>query len=124
MNKYISLSAVAAGSLVLAACSSFTSTDGGYQTTGSDVVIENPFVHPDKIILQHPMTREIVVCDSYNVKKGSSVSEEVEVCAAELEALGFVKVTDKPRFTAKDMDKPTGNYPSRLYKHDDATPRW
>lgn len=86
--------------------------------------VENPYLQKDKIILQHPLTREVIICDAAAIAKDGVISKDVELCASEAMKEGFVKLTEKPRFTAKDMDTPTGEYPSRYLKHDDLTPRW
>lgn len=79
---------------------------------------------PDRILLQHPISREIVECNSYTLTTTGLFSSEVENCAKGMESRGFVRVTDIPRFTAKDDKIEYGNYPSRRYRGEDVTPRW
>lgn len=70
-----------------------------------------------KIILQHPVTREVFVCDS-----DSDVP--TDICAAELEEAGFVRLTDKPTFPGKNDIPERGSYPTRRYRDRESAPRW
>ena len=84
----------------------------------------NVSAQEDRILLQHPLSRELVICDYYTFTDDGTLSEDVELCARKLERYGFVRVTDKPRFVNDDMEKSDSVYPYRLYHADDLTPRW
>ncbi|MCQ2915110.1 MAG: hypothetical protein MJ247_07970 [Alphaproteobacteria bacterium] len=69
------------------------------------------------IVLQHTITREIVYCDGTDVNK-------MDICATDFERDGFVRLTDKPNFRAKDDLPRPGSYPTRRFRDNQNTPRW
>ena len=69
------------------------------------------------IILQQPVTREVFYCESTS-------GVPADICAAELEKNGFVRLTDKPTFTGKDDIPQKGSYPTRRYRDKQDVPRW
>lgn len=69
------------------------------------------------IILQQPVTREVFYCESTS-------GVPADICAAELEENGFVRLTDKPTFTGKDDIPQKGSYPTRRYRDKQDVPRW
>lgn len=71
----------------------------------------------ETVILQHPVTREVFYCES-----DENVS--AAVCAAELEEMGFVRLTDKSLFPGKDDLLQKGSYPPRRYRDHQNIPRW
>ncbi len=78
----------------------------------------------DRILLIHPQSREMVSCSSETLTTSGILSDSVEICAERMERLGFVRVTDIPRFTAPDDNFAYTNYPSRRFRGTDPTPRW
>ena len=78
----------------------------------------------DRILLIHPQSREMVSCSSETLTTSGILSDSVEICAERVERLGFVRVTDIPRFTAPDDNFSQTNYPSRRFRGLDPTPRW
>ena len=78
----------------------------------------------DRILLIHPESREMVSCSSETLTTTGILSDSVEICAERAERLGFVRVTDIPRFTAPDDNFSQANYPSRRFRGVDPTPRW
>jgi len=78
----------------------------------------------DRILLIHPQSREMVSCSSETLTTSGILSDSVEICAERVERLGFVRVTDIPRFTAPDDNFSHANYPSRRFRGTDPTPRW
>ena len=71
----------------------------------------------ETVILQHPVTREVFYCESDGEISAAA-------CAAELEEMGFVRLTDKPLFPGKDDLLQKGSYPPRRYRDNQNTPRW
>ena len=69
------------------------------------------------IILQQPVTREVIYCESDEYVSAS-------VCAAELEESGFVRLKDKSVFPGKDDMLQKGSYPPRRYRDHQNVPRW
>ena len=69
------------------------------------------------IILQQPVTREVFYCES-------TTGVPADICSAELEENGFVRLTDKPTFTGKDDIPQKGSYPTRRYRDKQDVPRW
>jgi len=141
--KFVLSGAILAGVFALSACSDLTSEDWDTESSEPDVSAEsvafyteeeaaaaaklyryNAQSQEDRIMLQHPVSREISVCDSNTFTKNGVISDEVEACARELEEFGFIRVTNKPRFVNEDLDKDGSVYPYRLYHHNDLTPRW
>ena len=143
--KILLSGAIFAGVFALSACSDWTTTenddflyDEDPDVVGDQIALYsekelsdasklysyNAQAQEDRIILQHPVSREISVCDSKTFTKNGVISDEVETCARELEEFGFVRVTNKPRFVNEDLDKYGSVYPYRLYHHNDLTPRW
>ncbi|MBR7158216.1 MAG: hypothetical protein IKD08_00845 [Alphaproteobacteria bacterium] len=112
-------------SVGLSACSS-SSSDAPevIGTPGKTSDIRTFNAKPDRILLQHPTSREIVECNSQTLTSTGLFSAEVENCAKAMEGQGFIRVTDIPRFMAKDDKIQDGNYPSRRYRGQDVTPRW
>ena len=70
-----------------------------------------------RVVLQHPVSREVFVCDSES-------DLPIDICAAELEEAGFVRLTDKPTFVGKDDIPDRGAYPTRRYRDKQDVPRW
>ena len=71
----------------------------------------------DTVILQQPVTREVFYCESDEFVSAA-------VCAAELEEMGFVRLTDKSVFPGKDDMLQKGSYPPRRYRDHQNIPRW
>ena len=71
----------------------------------------------DMVILQQPVTREVFYCESDEYVSAA-------VCAAELEEMGFVRLTDKSVFPGKDDMLQKGSYPPRRYRDHQNIPRW
>ena len=71
----------------------------------------------DTVILQHPVTREVFYCESDEYVSAA-------ICAAELEEMGFVRLTDKSVFPGKDDMLQKGSYPPRRYRDHQNIPRW
>jgi len=71
----------------------------------------------ETIILQQPVTREVFYCESDEYVSAA-------VCAAELEEMGFVRLTDKSVFPGKDDLLQKGSYPPRRYRDNQNIPRW
>ena len=71
----------------------------------------------EMIILQQPVTREVFYCESDEYVSAA-------VCAAELEEMGFVRLTDKSTFPGKDDLLQKGSYPPRRYRDHQNIPRW
>ena len=71
----------------------------------------------DTVILQQPVTREVFYCESDEYVSAA-------VCAAELEEMGFVRLTDKSTFPGKDDMLQKGSYPPRRYRDNQNIPRW
>ena len=71
----------------------------------------------ETVILQQPITREVFYCESDDY---STAAE----CAAELEEMGFVRLTDKSSFPGKDDLLQKGSYPPRRYRDNQNIPRW
>ena len=147
--KFLLSGAILASALTLGACSDVTLEEEEVPTedtvvfaepdvvTDSAALYKEPAVaassklyrynaqaQEDRIVLQHPVSREISVCDSHTFTENGIISEEVEKCARELEEFGFIRVTNKPRFVNEDMEKSDSVYPYRLYHRNDLTPRW
>ncbi len=150
--KVLSLGAVLAGILTLSSCACTENCDDQsveesavYQeetivsedintldeNCGQDLAIFDPGLYTynvsaqeDRIVLQHPLSRELVVCDSHTFTDSGDFSCEVEICARNFEEFGFVRLTNKPRFVNEDLDKSESEYPYRLYHRNDLTPRW
>lgn len=138
--KILLSGAMLASVLALSACSSFSKAENDEPTEKTDVTVvavqeEKEVITPklytynvsaqeDRLILQHPVSRELVICDSDTFTDDGNLSKDVEACAREMEKFGFIRVTNKPRFVNEDMDKGDSVYPYRLYHHNDTTPRW
>ncbi len=71
----------------------------------------------ETVILQEPVTREVFYCESDEFSSA-------DVCAAELEEMGFVRLKDKPNFPAKDDFLQKGSYPPRRFREEQSIPRW
>ena len=71
----------------------------------------------ETIILQQPVTREVFYCESNEFISAAA-------CAAELEEIGFVRLTDKSVFPGKDDMLQKGSYPPRRYRDHQNVPRW
>ena len=71
----------------------------------------------ETVILQHPVTREVFYCES-------DENVPAAVCAAELEEMGFVRLTDKSLFPSKDDLLQKGSYPPRRFRDNQNIPRW
>ena len=71
----------------------------------------------ETIILQQPVTREVFYCESDDYSSAAA-------CAAELETMGFVRLTDKSVFPGKDDMLQKGSYPPRRYRDHQNIPRW
>lgn len=71
----------------------------------------------ETIILQQPVTREVFYCESDEYVSAA-------VCAAELEEMGFVRLTDKSVFPSKDDLLQKGSYPPRRFRDNQSIPRW
>ena len=90
----------------------------------ADLYVYNANAQEDRIVMQHPLSRELMICDSETFAVDGVISPEVERCARDLEKFGFVRLTEIPRFTAEGAEKEDAVYPSRRYRHNDLTPRW
>jgi len=70
-----------------------------------------------EIALENLETRVVAYCYT----SGSISAEE---CARDMEARGYVRLTDIPKVTADKDFLTTGTYPSRRWRQTDRVPRW
>lgn len=71
----------------------------------------------ETVILQQPVTREVFYCESDEYSSAAA-------CAAELEEMGFVRLTDKSVFPGRDDMLQKDAYPPRRYREKQSIPRW
>lgn len=69
------------------------------------------------IALENLKTRVIAYCYA-------SEDFSAEQCAKDLEIMGYVRLTDIPKFTADRDFLTTGTYPTRRWRETDRAPRW
>lgn len=69
------------------------------------------------IIMQQPVTREIVYCQSTPEMTATE-------CADMMEDHGFLRLTDKSVFIGKDDIPQKGSYPTRRFRDKQDIPRW
>lgn len=78
---------------------------------------EDNLLEEDVIALENLQTREVVYC--YD-----SVQMSIEECAKYMENIGFMRLTDIPKFTADRNVLTSGTYPTRRWRETDRIPRW
>jgi len=72
----------------------------------------------EKVVVLENLTTRVV---AYCYDKAPFSAEE---CAREMEQKGYVRLTDKPKFTADREVLTTGEYPTRRWRETDRIPRW
>lgn len=70
-----------------------------------------------EIIMQHPVTREVIYCET----EGGVSAEE---CSFIMEQEGFIRLTDKSSFSGHDDIPLKGAYPTRRFRDKQDIPRW
>lgn len=70
-----------------------------------------------EIIMQNPVTREVIYCEP----EGNVSAEE---CSFIMEQEGFIRLTDKSSFPGHDDIPLKGAYPTRRFRDRQDIPRW
>lgn len=84
-----------------------------YAQTNQNTGVQNNMGAGSVVVLQHPMTRELVRCDftDYN-------------CIGSYESQGFVQLRAAPHFAGYNDVPSNTDYPPRRYRDNNNIPRW